>query len=418
VATIRERPNDILLEVKAARTGRSTLTAKGAFTGIYGYGYKKGEEPPTGIDLRAEFSDAADALSAVAARRAIPGLRLGGDQVHVQAHLSDAFERLKIDGSLDGLDAAFGSYEARAAGGGLRSGPGVPMGVTVKRLAFSSPQGGQLTLSASLKGPKADAKLSFARFVADSYVPAGLRKTAAGTLDGGFRLTAKPRRQGIAIDGLDLRFARRFGAGLPRNVGLRGRPPPRPTHAATRGITIELPGASVTANGRFDLARQGIGLALRATASDLPRLLGVLGLPPLARLGDAVGDVAGTTSAPEAKGSLTVRQIGVGGLPEIGALDARFSLADGDGPPRLSGRRCPGRAARGQRQRPALRANPRPHGANPPSSRPASTDARSTSAPWSPTGWCGAASTCTPRWRAPPTSSTPPSPCRRGRSWR
>jgi hypothetical protein len=329
VATTREWPNDIFLEVKAARTGRSTLTAKGFFTGIYGYGYKKGEEPPSGIALHAEFSDAGDALSAVAARRAIPGLRVGGEQVRVALDLKDPFERLKIDGSLQGLDAAFGTYEARALEVAFGLDLGVPMGVAVKRLAFSSPGGGQLALSASLKGPKADAKLSFARFSTDSYVPAGLRKTAAGTLDGGFHLRADLDDKGVSVEKLDLRFARRFAAGLPRKVNVRGQATASPAHAATKGITIELPGASVTARGRFDLARQGIGLALRATASDLPRLLRVLGLPPLARSASLAVDVGGTTSAPEARGSLTVRQVGVGGLPKIGTLDARFSLTDG-----------------------------------------------------------------------------------------
>ena len=80
VATTRDWPDNIFLDVAAARTGRSTLTARGMFTGIYGYGQKP-DDPPvaSGIDMHAEFSDAAPALAAVASRRGIPELAVAGE---------------------------------------------------------------------------------------------------------------------------------------------------------------------------------------------------------------------------------------------------------------------------------------------------------------------------------------------------
>jgi autotransporter translocation and assembly factor TamB len=329
VATTREWPDHIFLDVKAARTGRTTLVGKGFFTGIYGYGHAPGEEPPAGIDLHAELDDAADALTAVAARHAIEGLRLHGERVRIAADLKDAFERLKITGRLEGLDAAFGSYELRALEVEFGLDLGDPMSIDVKSLRFLAPGGGGLALSAGLKGAQAQARLSLERFTTDSYLPRDLRALAAGTLDGGLRLQADLERKSVDVSGIDLRLARRRAAGLPRTVRVLGQASASSEQASTRGLTLRVPGASATARGRFTFARQVIALGLRATASDLPRLLRPFGLPPLARAARLEVDVRGTAAAPEARGTAVVERIGLGDLPEIGALHTRFSLQKG-----------------------------------------------------------------------------------------
>ncbi|HEX7507035.1 MAG TPA: hypothetical protein VF550_09700, partial [Polyangia bacterium] len=60
VATTREWSDDIFLDLRQAKTGRSELLGKGFFTGIYG------ANSVGGIKIHAEFAHAADALTAVA----------------------------------------------------------------------------------------------------------------------------------------------------------------------------------------------------------------------------------------------------------------------------------------------------------------------------------------------------------------
>jgi autotransporter translocation and assembly factor TamB len=330
VATTREAPDNILLDVAAARTGRSVLVAKGQFTGIYGYGLKEGEpERPSGIDMHAEFSRAADALSAVAAGRGLP-LRVEGEAAVAVADLKDAFERLKIDGHIDGLDVTYdGRYRAEGLGLAFALDLGEPMSVKVTRLGFQAPGGGSLQLSASLQGPAAVARIDFRKFTTDSYLPPGLVPLGGGTLNGGLQLGANIAEASVALPHIDLSLQRRRARGLPRAITVTGQAQATRAAASTRGVTIRVPGATVTARGRFGLAHQVLGLALRATAAELPRLLGTLGLPPVARSAALAVDVSGTALAPEAQGSLVVRGLGLGALPPIGQLDARFSLQDG-----------------------------------------------------------------------------------------
>jgi autotransporter translocation and assembly factor TamB len=330
VATTREWPDNIFLDVAAGRTGRSTLTARGMFTGIYGYGLEMGAPPPpSGIDMHAEFSDAAAALSAVASRRGISGLRLGGDGAHLALDLRGAFERLKIDARLEALDVSYGAYAARRLGLAVALDLAQPMAVTVKRLGFESPAGGSLALSAELRGQAAKASLTFSGFGTDSYLPAGLHQLGAGTLDGGLRLEADLAGKSLEIDGLDLRLRRRLGGRAPRLLRVFGRASANSRTASTRGLTIEIPGGSITARGRFGLARKMLGLALRGTAADLPRLLALLGLPPLAESATFSLDVSGTVAAPEARGQIAIQRLALAPLLRIQQVLASFRLEAG-----------------------------------------------------------------------------------------
>ena len=330
VATIREAPDNIVLDVTAARTGRSVLVGKGQFTGIYGYGVKPGQpEPPSGIDMHAEIHQAADALTAVAAGRKLP-LRVTGDRAYAVADLKDIFERLKIDGRIEGLDVDYdGQYRALDLGLAFSMDLGDPMTVAVKRLGFKAPGGGALALEATLRGSEATARLDLRQFTTDSYLPPGLAPLAAGTLNGGLRLAANLERPSVSLPHIDISLRRRRSKGMPRAITVTGQAQATKDAASTRGVTIRVPGATVTASGRFGVAQQVLGLALRATAAELPKLLATLGLPPVARSADLAVDVSGTVLSPEAQGSLVVRGLGLGELPTIGQLDARFDLKDG-----------------------------------------------------------------------------------------
>ena len=152
---------------------------------------------------------------------------------------------------------------------------------------------------------------------------------AAGTLNGGLRLAANLERPSVSLPHIDLSLRRRRAKGMPRAITVSGQAQATRDTASTRGVTIRVPGATVTASGRFGVAHQVLGLALRATAAELPKLLGALGLPPVARSADLAVNVSGTVLSPEAQGTLVVRGLGLGTLPPIGQVDARFNLKAG-----------------------------------------------------------------------------------------
>ena len=179
VATIREAPDNILLDVTAARTGRSVLVGKGQFTGIYGYGVKPGEpEPPSGIDMHAEIHQAADALTAVAAGRKLP-LRVTGDRAYAVADLKDVFEQLKIDGRIEGLDVDYDSqYRALDLGLAFSLDLGRADDGGGEAAGLQGPGRRRAGAGGDLRGSEATARLDLRQFTTDSYLPPGL--AAAG----------------------------------------------------------------------------------------------------------------------------------------------------------------------------------------------------------------------------------------------
>jgi autotransporter translocation and assembly factor TamB len=326
VATTRQWPDNIYLDLGAARTGRSTLTARGSFTEIYGYGYKR--EPQPGIDLHAEFADAADALGAVAARHHIPGLRIGG-QGKMVLDLKQPFATMQITARLEGLDAAFGVYEARALS--LRATVVTdPLHLTLDELVFSAPGGGKMTLGAELLGTSVKARVKFDRFTTTSYVPAPLRKLAAGKLNGRIALAGDyGEKKKASVGPVDLTLTRPRGRGLPSRLQIKGQATASDQRVATSDISVQVPGASFQLRGEVELARKMFSLGLRASTSDLPGLLTSLGMQPLARGAALSVEADGTFSQPRARGEVVVEGIGLPGLPEIPRVASRFRLDDG-----------------------------------------------------------------------------------------
>jgi autotransporter translocation and assembly factor TamB len=326
VATTREWPDSIILDVGAARTGRSTLTAKGSFTEIYGYGYKRKPEP--GIDLHAEIADAADALTAVAAGHHIPGLRIGG-QGKVVLDLKQPFARMQIAARLGDLDAAFGAYEARAIS--LKAAVVTdPLHLTLDELTFSAPGGGKMALGAELLGTSVKAKVKFDRFTTTSYVPAPLRKLAAGKLTGRIAMAGDyGEHKKASVGPLELSLVRPRGRGLPAHLQIKGQATASDKRVSTSEISVQVPGASLRLRGEMELARKMFSLGLEASTSDLPGLLTSMGMQPVARGAALSLEADGTLSQPRARGELVVQGIGLPGLPEIPRVATRFRLDDG-----------------------------------------------------------------------------------------
>ncbi len=338
VATTREKPNDILLDVRAAKTGATTLIGKVNFSGIYGY---NDDPTPAGIALHADLNEASDALAAVvsglAKQGAIPSeLSVAGTGARVVLDMSEPFERLKIGAGISNLDIGFGPYRAQRLQLGFSADLGDPMAIGVTGLKFEAPDGGAMLLDAGLRGDSFSARPRFKGFSTGTYLPKGLRRLAGGTLQGGLDVsgTLAEARRGVTVRKLDLALTRSGGGKLPKHIRITGNAEATAAEVRASGIKIEIPGASAVVKGRLGLARKAIELSLKAAASNLPRVLRTFGIPALAQSAGLEVTVAGTATAPTVSGTAVVRRLGLGGVwgpvPEIPELIARFSLTGGD----------------------------------------------------------------------------------------
>ena len=326
ISTTEDRPDDIFLDLREAKTGRSTLVGKGYFTGIYG------ATSIPGIDLHAEFHDAVDAFSQVVAGKKIEGLGLGGDGATAVLDLHDTFAKIKVAAQFSGLDVSYApSYRALGVGFGLAF-DGDAMKVTVRDFGFGAPGGGRMGLHATLDATKLKlaADVALDGFTTDSYLPAALQPLGGGHLDGRLHgdVDLAGASPGVTVKGLDLRIDRRHSAGLPRAVRVRGDLALSEARAKTSGLTVEVAGATATAKGEVKLARQTVALTLNVLAFDLARLLGSLGLPSVGKTASVTAKVDGTFNSPTASGNATITGLGLGKrvVPEV---RARFGLASG-----------------------------------------------------------------------------------------
>lgn len=329
VATTRAWSDDIFLDLGSARTGASELVGKGFFTGIYG------ESSVGGIKIHVELGHAADALAAVALPHHIAGLHFTGDASLV-GDLWDPYDTMKIKADLHGLDVGYQSYLAKDVV--LRAGIGFAtvaptMTIKVDELSLASPAGGRCQTGLVMAGDALTATLGCSGFVATPYLPIALRKLAGGELQGHLGLAANiGAEKSIAIAPLDLRYHRAFRQhGLPSTVRLSGQVRASAESASSTGLRLEMPGASANISGKVFMAKRLVEVGLRATLSDLPKLLSSVGAPPVARSATVSVDLAGSMDRPRAQGQIEVRGIGGGrtGLPAVDDLQAGFRMRDG-----------------------------------------------------------------------------------------
>ncbi|HEY0712983.1 MAG TPA: translocation/assembly module TamB domain-containing protein, partial [Polyangia bacterium] len=339
--TTRAFPNDIFLDVEAAETPgtgvnagrRARLSGSGFLTGIYDYGVPPGQlGPPSGIKMHIDLAEAAPALAAVAAPHGLVDLEISGAGARVSADLSGPFAELAVKGALSGLDVSYAGRPARQVATKFSVSLAVPIEASVTDFGFEGGSGGRLDLEAQLKGSALSARLGLRRFGTAAYLPPGWRKSLSGHLQGGFGVAANLATSELSLDKVDVRLeradrrARRGGNGRVRIVG---KARATPASASTEGLTIELPGATITARGRYGLAHQILGFGLRATASDLPRLLGMWEIPSLARRADVSLDVSGRLADPVAQGEVSVEGLLVAGLPPVDRVQMSVGLKDG-----------------------------------------------------------------------------------------
>ncbi|HVZ87612.1 MAG TPA: translocation/assembly module TamB domain-containing protein [Polyangia bacterium] len=326
IATAQDHPDDIQLELGEADTGRSRLGGHGSFTGIYGLA---GPDDKPGIDLHLKFEKAGDALTAVAAGKGLPALAVGGDGAGITVDLTQPFERIKVAAAIRGLDVRYGDYRAQDLGLDLGFDGGAGR-VDVTHFALGAPGGGHLKLDAHLDINRLvlEAALGFDGFHTESYLPPALRPLGAGQIDGKLEAKADLAKHAARLAGMDLRFARAQAGGLPRTVRIRGAADLSSDRVKTSGVTVSVAGADATARGSVDLDRQLVDLALGVAATDLARLLGDLGLPPLAKDARVDAQVNGRLDDPSATGNAVVHGLGAGDHV-VRELAARFTLDHG-----------------------------------------------------------------------------------------
>jgi autotransporter translocation and assembly factor TamB len=326
--TSRDRPDDILVDLKSGRTGRSSMWAQGFFTHIYGYGPYRGAD--SGIDVQGGVTEAADAFAAVMAAHGVPGLKISGAGTRVDVRLSDIFDRMKLSATVSGLDVALGHYQARGVAVKGKMSFEEPLKVNLAELSFSAPGGGKLIAGGELDGSAVGVRVRLDRLATAGYVPAALHQLASGKLSGRLSLSGDfgaHKRLAVQVAGLD--FTRGRGKALPPSVKVSGHASAAGGKLYTDGIHIAVPGADAELRGEVSLARRLISIGLRASTTDLPQLLSSLGMQPLARGAALSVQIDGKLTAPTAHGEVVLHGIGIAGLPEVPQLGTRFRLEDG-----------------------------------------------------------------------------------------
>ena len=335
VATLREYSDDIFIDLTAAMTGRTALSAKGYFNGIYA------DDSVSAIHMHTEFKNAPDALNAVLKPMNIPGLSLGGAEARVTADLLGPYVSIAINTDIAGLDATYNQYAVQnlVLRSGLQFDPNskAPAPNTkVEELSFSAPGGGRFSTKLDLAVPKLQTQIRFDHFTVDSYLPEGLRTLAAGKLNGHLTVAAEfddtmAAVKGAKLSGLDLAFQRTGKTkNLPRSLRITGQASASPEQASTSGIHIEVPGAGVDLKGKVEFGKQLLALGLRVGSTNLPRLLASLGVQPLAQQASVAVDVSGTMDQPRATGQIQVKGIGgTDGIPAVPSFETRFHLTNG-----------------------------------------------------------------------------------------
>jgi hypothetical protein len=275
VATTREWSDDIFLDLRQAKTGRSELMGKGFFTGIYG------AHSVGGIKIHAEFAHAADALTAVAKPHNITGLRLSGDNAKVVGDLWDPYDTMKIKAAISGLDVGYESYEAQqlALRAGITFATTAPtMTIKVDELSFGSPSGGRFLTEMTMAADDITAKLAFDHFGTEGYLPKGLKKLAAGKVHGHLGIAANiGDKKSVRLSDLDLRYDRSFPMdAIPESVRITGQAQASAESVSTSGLHIAVPGANADIRGKVELAKKVVDVGLRVGVSDLPKVLSTM----------------------------------------------------------------------------------------------------------------------------------------------
>jgi hypothetical protein len=334
VATTAEAPDAIALAASDIVTGRSRSWARGVFTGVYGRRSAPGAKPaPAGIDLRAEITDAADAVQAVAMRRgAGAGLSLGGTAPRVTLAFAGPFSALQIDAEARGFDGRYREIEVRDAGLTVSAALGARR-LRIPELTIGSPAGGRLRLVGEASLPEASVTLTFDRFGADPLLPRLARPFVGGVWDGTLRARLDLLTAGVSLEAAALTVTRPPEAFGPRVVevragdrGRRGRADLRlglsqarfdGSALHLRQVAVRRWGGRVTVDGRVSFRDPDRAGWLRPPIVDLSLRVDGISVDELVRTRFVGGRISGRARA---RGPLDDMALDLG-FPGGGALD-------------------------------------------------------------------------------------------------
>ena len=213
VATTAARPNLLELAASGVATGAARLALNASFGGIYdggprGRAAKGSGVPGGGIDLHAHFTDAADAVSAVLARRfgaERAPISVAGAGAGLDLAVVGPFAQVRVEAAVHGFDLGARGLRFGGVGGALSVEPAAVRG-QVTGLTFTSPAGGRFTLDAQLENLLVRGALALDHFATGPYLPPFLRPLAGGVLDGRLRGGLDLVARSASLDQLALTF--------------------------------------------------------------------------------------------------------------------------------------------------------------------------------------------------------------------
>ena len=326
----RSAPTTSSWTCEGAETGPSQLVGKGFFTGIYG------ATSVPGIDLhgalRRRGRRAGRGGGRQEDRRAQPSAAHGAS-VRARSHAARSPSSRSRRASAAST-SAFDDYRALRLGFDLGFDAGAGQVDVTKLPARARRAAGAWTSTRSCNDTL---KLALDARPAPTCAPTATCRPRCAPMAGGppRRAHRRARRSGAkSVDATRPRLraaprARRGAAA--RRCASTATPTCRRRTSTRSGLTVEIPGASATAKGadrsRRQLVRAG---ARRSSPSTSARVLGELGLPPLAKDARHRGErpaAASTAPAGHRRGRRSTGSArGARSLPE---LKARFSLRDG-----------------------------------------------------------------------------------------
>ena len=282
VATTAERPDLLELAASGVATGATRLNLNASFGGIAGggdrgHGGKRGGGQGAGMDLHAHFADAADAITAVLARRLGAGaspVTVGGAGAVVDLAVVGPYSQVRVETSVRGFDLGAAGLVFPGVAGTLAVEPAAAR-ARLTGLTFASPAGGRLTLDAEVDRLLLRGALALDHFATAPYLPAPLRAVAGVVIDGKLSGQLDLVGRSASLDQVALAFTqpgRR--AGPLRTVRLVSGPGARAPAAGRGAQTLQLgrarfvQGTLVLPEVAFDLAGGRVSARARLTLTD------------------------------------------------------------------------------------------------------------------------------------------------------
>ncbi len=238
IGTPSHAPADLLLLVSGATTGRSRLSGRAQFVSLFASRRALTAAPGLprpGMEIDADWEEAADALDALVKQRGLRGVAVAGEGAHVEVRVRGPFRQLQGRFEAEKLDLTVAGFRLRdlALDLGLRTSP---LRVGLDRLSFKSPGGGGIEAYGVFSGSgNARLRMQVDRLATGALVPPYLRPLVGGTAQGWLAARADIPRQSFVLEGMELTLERDRRGPLPRTIRLFTG---APSGAATTGDVL------------------------------------------------------------------------------------------------------------------------------------------------------------------------------------